>query len=372
MKKVFLILALAGLTACSNSRKGFKVTVDVKGGDSTKVADTLYLTNRQAGDDAISDTTVLKNGVAVFRGSIATPQYVMIGSKGNPRMCLLFLENSDIKVSIDLGKHGKGVEISGAPTQKVLDSLKNVSNEMYKAINADSLMALYRDPATPAKVKDEIAAKFDSVETKHEESMSNYAIKNPHSYIALSELVNNVEKISLDSVSGKITEFKAMEKFDGNKNITMLDTIVNILEGLQKGVVAPDFTQNDTSGKPVTFSGIYGKNKITMIDFWASWCSWCRKFNPRLKEIYAQYHSKGFEIVGVSLDSDKSKWKEAIEKDGLKWYQVSDLGYWNNAVAKKYYVRYIPQNIFVDGSGKIIARQVSKDDIENLLKTNLK
>lgn len=96
-----------------------------------------------------------------------------------------------------------------------------------------------------------------------------------------------------------------------------------------KGQPAPDFTVPDMEGNEVAFSSIYPGFKVTMIDFWASWCGPCRNFNPALVEIYNEYHDKGFEIVGVSMDNDKESWLQAIKDDGLTWIQLSDLAYWN-------------------------------------------
>ena len=109
-----------------------------------------------------------------------------------------------------------------------------------------------------------------------------------------------------------------------------------------------------------------------MIDFWASWCSPCRHFNPTLIKIYEKYHKLGLGIIGVSLDAEKEAWTEAIKADKLTWSHVSDLQYWNNEVASLYMVKYIPQNIFITSDGTIIKRQVKEDEIEALLDEYLK
>ena len=108
-----------------------------------------------------------------------------------------------------------------------------------------------------------------------------------------------------------------------------------------------------------------------MVDFWASWCGPCRRFNPTLVEIHKEFKKKGFDIIGVSLDRDKDSWVKAIKNDNLKWEHVSDLAYWDCEVAKLYHVRFIPQSIFVDQNGIIIKRQPSEEEIVELLKANL-
>jgi thiol-disulfide isomerase/thioredoxin len=166
----------------------------------------------------------------------------------------------------------------------------------------------------------------------------------------------------------KIAAFKALPEYEANRYLIEVEKAVEALKSVQPGMTAPEFTLNDPKGNPVSLSSVYSQHKITMIDFWAGWCGPCRKFNPTLVEIYKKYNKAGFGIIGVSLDSDESLWNKAIEEDKLTWIQVSDLQFWNSAPAKQYYVRYIPQNIFVDQEGKIIKRQVEKDEIDQFIK----
>ncbi|TDW97465.1 TlpA disulfide reductase family protein [Dinghuibacter silviterrae] len=133
------------------------------------------------------------------------------------------------------------------------------------------------------------------------------------------------------------------------------------------GKPAPDFTQNDTAGNPVTLSSF--KGKYVLLDFWASWCRPCRMENPNLVGVYAQYHPKGFAILSVSLDrsGDRDKWLAAIQMDHLSWTQVSDLQFWNNAVAKQYGVNAIPQNFLIDPQGRIIGKNLRGEELEKRL-----
>lgn len=117
---------------------------------------------------------------------------------------------------------------------------------------------------------------------------------------------------------------------------------------------APAFSMDQPDGTPLSLEDF--KGKVTLIDFWASWCGPCRRENPHVVKLYNEYHDKGFEILGVSLDRSKDKWLAAIEKDGLTWKHVSDLKGWQNEAAKLYGVRSIPHTVLVDAEGKIIAR----------------
>jgi thiol-disulfide isomerase/thioredoxin len=111
----------------------------------------------------------------------------------------------------------------------------------------------------------------------------------------------------------------------------------------------------------------YLKGKVVLIDFWASWCGPCRKENPNVKKLYTKYKRKGFEILGVSLDSDKGRWEQAIKQDGLEWLHVSDLRKWQSIAAKAYSVTSIPQTFLIGRDGTIIARGLRGPALEQKL-----
>ncbi|MRG45042.1 redoxin domain-containing protein [Chitinophaga sp. SYP-B3965] len=133
------------------------------------------------------------------------------------------------------------------------------------------------------------------------------------------------------------------------------------------GKTAPDFTQNDTLGKPVSLKDFRGK--YVLVDFWASWCAPCRRENPNVVKAFNQYKDKGFTVLGVSLDQagKKDAWLKAIHDDGLTWTHVSDLKYWNNAVAKLYDVKAVPVNFLVGPDGSILAKNLRGDALHKKL-----
>ena len=98
--------------------------------------------------------------------------------------------------------------------------------------------------------------------------------------------------------------------------------------------------------------------KVTIVDFWASWCGPCRAENPNVVALYNEFHSKGLNIVGVSLDKDAAKWKDAIAKDKLTWTHVSHLKFWDEPIAIQYEVESIPATFILDASGKVVAQDL--------------
>ncbi len=148
---------------------------------------------------------------------------------------------------------------------------------------------------------------------------------------------------------------------------------------IQIGQTAPDLAFANPEGKTLKLSEI-NKNRVVLLDFWASWCGPCRRANPQLVQFYETYKDKkfknakkGFTVVSVSLDQNKEKWVSAIQTDNLYWpWHMSDLGGWSSKAAAAYGVSFIPQAFLIDADGKIIGKYMMAEQAEEDLKKLLK
>lgn len=374
MKKLILCLAAFGLLACNGaSDKGYTVNVSFNGEVSELASDTLILTNRAKGDNLITSTAVLENGKAVFKGALGTPQYFYLQAGSSAPLTSLFLENADFDVTVTVENGKPAATVRGGAIHTTIDSLKQAAADILAAADVSSLRQLIASAKTQ-EVKDSLIQVLNDANQRAAQVEADYIQAHPTSHFALHKLASELQTygMDLDSARKLLSAFQVLPEFQNNTTLSKALSTVDALEALTPGNQAPEFVQNDTQGNPVKFSDVYKQNKVTMVDFWASWCGPCRRFNPTLVKIYNQYKDKGFGIIGVSLDTDKDAWLKAIEDDKLTWQHVSDLGGWNNAVSVQYLVRYIPQNIFVDQEGKIIKRQASEEEIAEVLEQYLK
>ena len=154
--------------------------------------------------------------------------------------------------------------------------------------------------------------------------------------------------------------------------IKLKESYENPISSPEIGDFAPDFTAPNPDGKNQNLNDMLGK--VTLLEFWASWCGPCRRENPNLVKIYNKYKDQGFEIIGVSLDKNRPQWIQAISDDYLTWNQVSNLKFWQDPIARLYKVRAIPASFILNEDGLIVSKNLRgyqlEEKISELIKAN--
>ena len=129
-----------------------------------------------------------------------------------------------------------------------------------------------------------------------------------------------------------------------------------------------DLEEADADGKMHKLSEYVGKGKWVLVDFWASWCGPCMQEMPNVVAAYEKYHAKGFDVVGLSFDNKKEPWLKAIADQKMPWTHLSDLKGWRTVASSVYDVNSIPDNLLIDPQGKIVARGLRAQGLQNKLK----
>jgi len=196
-----------------------------------------------------------------------------------------------------------------------------------------------------------------------------YIDEHSHSYVSAQLLLNEMGYNINPAKDGPLLA-SLDEHIQASVPAIIFKRKLDVARRIDVGLQAPDISLTDISGKEVSLSSYRGK--ITLLDFWASWCGPCRMENPAVVKAYKAYHDKGFDIYAVSLDASKAPWKAAVAKDSLAWTQVSDLKGWKSPAAVLYGIQAIPSNILIDKNGLILAKNLRGEELEKKLAELLK
>jgi peroxiredoxin len=361
MRTTTILCAMFLLLASCSKKEQYTISGTVA--DTAQI--TIYLQQRVDGNWKVIDSTTLVNGKFQFAGKVEVPEEYYL-SKSERDKLMLFIENCPITVTADSVLIGKANVTGGA----VQEQYNIYMVEFYKQNDAMSTLETQWEKEQRDDVKKKLEVQLDSLDKSFTGFQEKFMLDHSSSPVApylLSRLQygKNSEELSalltkLDPSLANTISYKSLKKR------------IDALKKVAFGQKAPDFTQSNTDGIPITFSTVYGKNKYTLVDFWASWCGPCRAENPNVVAAFQQFSSKGFGVFGVSLDKDRERWLKAITDDKLTWPHVSDLKGWGNEAAKEYAINSIPANFLVDQNGIIIGANLQGEELIKKLAELLK
>lgn len=367
---MYLLVVTALLAACG-AHKDKSSSFELKGTLNNALGgETVYFEELSPGGKVLLDSAKLDDK-GNFSFNNVNPQAGFYRIKVNEANFAMLILDSTQKINItgDLKDLGNTYKAEGSPDTKIFLELNDLGKIIQ--LRADSFQQVFqgllaigkRDSATIDSINKAIEPAYMKMVSEHQKRVSQVVERNSGSLAALVGIQQLTPDDYIELYKKVYADLSA--KYPKSKYLVNLKKNVDSYARIIENAVAPDFTLTTTEGKPMALSSLRGK--VVLIDFWASWCGPCRKENPNVLNVYKKYHAKGFEILGVSLDDKAEKWKEAIEKDGLPWYHVSDLKGWESEPAKLYGVDAIPFTVLVDKEGKIIAKGLRAKTLEEKL-----
>lgn len=355
------ILAIAIFSSCSNMNQDankFSINGTLQG----EFTDMTFLYKRAAGEWITLDSCKVENGVFAFIGTIDLPELYYISLEGQNSYAPIFVEASEISVTVNLGDI-RNPEVIGSSAQDEYTAFLEQSNKFDERFSAtwNNIKKARESNDTDNITKWE--AEYNKAETEFKQYILDNAKMNNASVVAAFNLLRNAYNYNESELDPVVSNFDPSIK--ESVYVKELTERIETLKRVAIGQPAIDFTMNDMEGNPVQLSSLYGK--YLLVDFWASWCGPCRRENPNVVEAYHKFKDKGFDILGVSFDRTKAKWIEAVEADKLTWHHVSDLKYWGNAAGKLYGINSIPSNILLGPDGIIVAKNLREEELHSKL-----
>ncbi|WP_439184442.1 redoxin domain-containing protein [Carboxylicivirga taeanensis] len=361
MKNVLLaILSVAMLVGCQS--KSYEVTGTLEGATSERV----ILKKIRKGQPVNIDTTEMVNGVFTFTGSVNAPELYFAAVDGQQQPVVFFISNDKIKITGHVDKLAE-IEVSGSELTNLFTKFNDEvpGQERTKELQQEFQMAYMSQDKDKQKLIEE---EMQSIMEDQRAYFKKFLDENTSNEFGLFLALNMAPSLDLEQLKELMAKFEpTMREHPYFKEIKDLIAPLEEFEKAQAatevGAEAPEFTLKSVEGEDVSLSDFRGK--YVLVDFWASWCQPCRQENPNVVKAYKAFNSKGFEVLSVSVDGNHEAWKKAIKEDGMTWsHVIADEA---SGVAQMYGIQSIPSTFLLDKEGKIVAKNLRGEALENKL-----
>ncbi len=392
MKKYLIgLLVLTAVAPIMHAQeKPFVINGEVKGKDTGYV----YMMNRGVG----TDSARIVHGKFSFKGKLDGPVQMSVMMDKVPgsfkKWAEIYVVPATMHLTIDYNNFSDGMVLKGSFVQDeanelnrqmapVMAQMKPLSDAFNKANNVYiQAIRAKKDDETLDKLKNEADSAKELMEP-YQEQLSDiqqqFMNDHPTSFVTASLLRYRISGMPVQEGEGRYAKLTTQIK-----NSKLGKEIKEELDGLRAGspgARAFVFTAQELRGTPLSLADY--KGKYVLLDFWASWCVPCRKSNPHLKELYAKYNAKGFEIIGVSDDDNhEADWKKAVDKDGVGIWKHVLRGFdlqkmlkneKNEKDISNYYgIHSLPTKILIDPNGMIIGRYGGGGEDDEAMDAKLK
>ena len=370
MKKVLFISVLFSIVFVQACTLGQSSGSDDEGyakieGKVNHPIDSEYVTLEEIGQsDVLTVDTLAVSEDSAFHYSLrdVQPGFYRINFYGKQYVNLV-LNKENVQVTADGDSPDGLAKVEGSTDTDYFNAVNEIMQGMQSQINGMNADYMKARADNDTEAMTEIEKQYKQIEQENTAKI----------------------KRKIEEMGTSLTAFYAVNYLDAEKEFAFLKELadkfqqelpdsrytqqfveqINALSRLAIGMTAPDIALPSPEGDTVRLSSLRGN--YVMVDFWAAWCKPCRMENPNVVRLYEEYKDKGFEIYGVSLDRTKDAWVDAIAQDDLTWKHVSDLQYFNSEAASLYNINAIPATVLLDKEGKIIAKNLRGQALEDKL-----
>ena len=353
----FALLLLVLFNACKESAPKNTYTIN---GTAVGLADgdTLLITDS---DGMPVDKIVIKDGKFSYSGPAdSVCCYALNVVKDQFNSLLFFTEPGNITLTVS--SNPTDSKVAGTVANDALQLLMEATDPYYVKIHEIENI-VYTDTVLTHEEEWALSQRYEQLYREIENRCKEAAEQNTDNELGYMLVVRSIDEQQNSELILRLIDAMP-EKFKQRLPIIELKARLTARHSTDEGQTMPDFTMDTPAGDSISVMSEVRKNKVTIIDFWASWCGPCRREMPFMKELYDTYHPNGMGIVGVSLDESRDAWTQAIGSLRMEWAQMSDLRGWNSEAAQLFSVTAIPYTVVVDSLGTILKKGLRGEELQ--------
>ena len=356
MRKFTLLISATILTlvSCNTIEKN---TFVLNG--STDLADGKKIFRVQAnanGQPTTIDTATVDKGRFSLKGEVSQIDVNFLFVEGTQVNVPFIIEEGEIKATLYKDSLS-AIKLGGTASNEDLNVYRRETQNLAAAMNAVIQEAQEANRLGDNLLAQDLQQQYTDLQGQLSTYETDFVSTKTDSYISALILERFLNQKTMPKNEVKELFANYTDRIRSSKSGLNISNIINApVNPTAIGEIAPLFEGPTPTGDRLALESLRGK--VTIIDFWASWCRPCRIENPNLVRLYNRMHDKGLEIIGVSLDRNKASWERAIADDGLTWNHVSNLQYWSDPIAQLYSVRAIPAAFVLDRDGRIVAKNL--------------
>ena len=363
---LLLSVAVIGLLACSSNR----VRYDVTGVNAPEDKATVYLMDELTSTPI--DSAVISSGAFRMKGKAAKDAYLTVSTQGYDWSFMFFNDGKPVLMNYS-DSTVTGSELNTKLGECNKANVKEYAKYLALLDSIDVVFDALPEEEYDARI-DEYNAAYRAASKKYDEFFlgmmeDNNATLIPVAFMGVYQSLTGPDKfdelLASDLPYAKHPYVLYIKQLYEEREAQLKEKEMKKLSYIGQKFI--DLEEADPDGNPHKLSEYVGQGKWVLVDFWASWCGPCKEEMPYVVAAYKKYHARGLDVVGLSFDEEKEPWVKAIAQWDMPWIHLSDLKYFHSVAADIYTVNSIPDNLFIDPQGTIVARSLRGADLEEKL-----